>query len=486
MNNEELINKRWKTTEQTLRDALKKINKLSIATIDEIIDLYKSLDITYQDLNKPISKADKRKLDQRLKKWKKEGITLSYLTYLVLSKKKYTYSDLLEILIYGIYAEKQEEVFNLSKEVYMTVAEDIYNQALEEIPKKPKKISLTWDYVYSLLIVPVYNKLWKEYLQLLTLTHEQEMYKLLTGTLQQDKEVTEDNLKTLVDKQMHRILSINDDKFSGALSDTSRMLGNEIYTEPFKDKDLQVRFIAEMDKRTTKMCKSLNNQLFYVNDYNKFYRYSDIDKREVLYTVKGLEVGVNLPPIANHFHWCRSTITYLTDLDIEYKSGVYSKSDKEQYERYKKYFEDMLEEIDVDNFTKMKYNNPDKWNYLKQNYTYARHRYNAIQEKKLDPNISVKDYIDKVHEIRRELLDYELYNGETIKDISLHFYDRVIGNPEENRIGVSLDNIKDTLSNMVDTKLRENGSILIIGKNAKVSYNPQKMKLINTIPGGKK
>ena len=123
---------------------------------------------------------------------------------------------------------------------------------------------------------------------------------------------------------------------------------------------------------------------------------------------------------------------------------------------------------------------------MKQNYIYAKHRYKAIQDKKLDSNISVRDYINKVHEIRQELLDYKLYNGNFVKDITLHFYDRVIGNPEEKRIGVSIANIKDTLSNVVDIRERENGSVLIIGKNAKVSYNPTKIRLINTIPGGKK
>lgn len=54
--------------------------------------------------------------------------------------------------------------------------------------------------------------------------------------------------------------------------------------------------------------------LFYVNDWNKFYRYSDIDGKDVLYTVNGLEQGINLSPINNHFHWCRSTVTYQIDM----------------------------------------------------------------------------------------------------------------------------------------------------------------------------
>lgn len=62
----------------------------------------------------------------------------------------------------------------------------------------------------------------------------------------------------------------------------------------------------------THLCFS--SMLFYVNDWNKFYRYSDIDGKDVLYTVNGLEQGINLSPINNHFHWCRSTVTYQIDM----------------------------------------------------------------------------------------------------------------------------------------------------------------------------
>lgn len=494
MSNEEILNQRWSKTDKTLKSYLKHFNNLGKDTIDDLIEMFDSLDITYNDLNKSISKAEKRRLDKKIKEWKKKSLLTGYFGYLVSSKTKITYADLLEILIYAIYVSQEEKTKELSQEVFTIVAEDIYFQALNELPpfyKTKKKFSLTWEFIWSLLWIPTYNKSWDSYLQLLTLTNEQEAYKQIIAVIQQDKPLTENLLKDLVKKQINRIISINDDKYSGVLSDTCRQLGNKVYTEPFnEDKSLQVRFIAEIDKRTTKMCKGMDNMLFYVNDWNKFYRYSDVDGKDVLYTCKGLEQGINLPPITNHFHWCRSTITYLLEDDVadmvRDNIKVANETDKKQYERYKKYFEDMLEVDDVEKFTKMKYNNPDEWNYLKQNYTYARHRYNEIQKKKLDPNISVKDYIDKVHEIRRELLDYELYNGESIKDISLHFYDRVIGNPEENRIGVSIANIKNTLSNMVDTKPRENGSVMIIGKNAKVSYNPKKMRLITPIPGGKK
>ena len=324
MSNEDILNQRWSKTDKTLKNYLKKFNGLGNDTIDDLIEMFDSLDITYNDLNKPISKAEKRRLDKKIQEWKKKGLLTGYFGYLVSSKTKITYADLLEIMIYSIYVNQEEKTKELSQEVFEIVAEDIYSQALIELPpkikakKRKKKFSLTWEFIWSLLWIPTYNKSWDSYLQLLTLTNEQEMYKQVLTAIQQEKSLTERMLKDLIQKQINRIISVNDDKYSGVLSDTCRQLGNKIYVEPFKDeKGLQVRFIAEIDKRTTKMCRSMDNMLFNVNDWNRFYRYSDVDGKEVLYTCMGLEVGVNLPPINNHFHWCRSTITYQVDMSRE-------------------------------------------------------------------------------------------------------------------------------------------------------------------------
>lgn len=381
MSNDEILNKRWKMTDKILENNLKHFKSIGIDTIDDIVEMMESLDITYNDLNKPISKADRRKLDKNIKEWKKSKLFNGYFAYLVTSKNKYTYADLIEILLYWIYIVQEKQFDELSKLVFIEVADDVYNQALDEIPIKPKKkFSLTWEYIWSFLWIPTYNKRWEEYLKLLTMTNQQEMYKLIIGNLQQDRPIKEADLKELTRKQVNRVISINDGKYSGVLSDTSRLLGNKVYTEPFKEeKGLQVRFIAEIDKRTTKMCEGLNNQLFYVNDWNRFYRYSDIDKRDVLYNVYGLKIGVNLPPINNHFHWCRSTITYQLEESIadDVRNGikVSNESDKEQFNRYKKYFGDDLPETQEE-FTKMKLNNPERWEKLKKEYYDYRRKYN--------------------------------------------------------------------------------------------------------------
>ena len=75
--------------------------------------------------------------------------------------------------------------------------------------------------------------------------------------------------------------------------------------------DAKARFIAVMDDRTTKMCKSLNGQIFNVRGENVFKRWSESRGGIATFKCRGLQLGLNLPPINDGFHWCRSTIEYV-------------------------------------------------------------------------------------------------------------------------------------------------------------------------------
>jgi hypothetical protein len=95
-------------------------------------------------------------------------------------------------------------------------------------------------------------------------------------------------------------------------------LNNQAKVEGIKkaDNNARVKFIAVEDNVTTKMCNSLNNQIFYVNKINEFERYYGSSAKELSlkkFRVFGLVQGINIPPIIGHFHYCRSTITYNID-----------------------------------------------------------------------------------------------------------------------------------------------------------------------------
>ena len=121
----------------------------------------------------------------------------------------------------------------------------------------------------------------------------------------------------ILQQQENQLINVNGDKESGVFTDAARQVWNASYIEPYKNENVQVRFIAEMDNVTTKMCRGMDNMLFYTNDWNRYVRWSDYDKRVIMYTTFGLVAGENLPPIDNHFHWCRSTITYQIDMPAE-------------------------------------------------------------------------------------------------------------------------------------------------------------------------
>ena len=114
---------------------------------------------------------------------------------------------------------------------------------------------------------------------------------------------------------------MNGDKETGAVADTARAAGNEAYTLAGGENDQLVLFVAEVDNRTTKMCLSLDQQIFHTKAWNTFTRYSDYYKSNHTFKWFGLERGLNMPPITDHFHWCRSTLTYQIDFMQPLGSG---------------------------------------------------------------------------------------------------------------------------------------------------------------------
>lgn len=86
------------------------------------------------------------------------------------------------------------------------------------------------------------------------------------------------------------------------------------------DNDAKVIFLSNLDGTETPMCHSLNNQEFYINRENAFDRYyGETPKLLSIQRIKcfGLVLGLNLPPINHHFHWCRSIVQYIPNKNIK-------------------------------------------------------------------------------------------------------------------------------------------------------------------------
>lgn len=427
MDNKTILNNRWNYTDLKLKDYLRIYKKTNLKTQDNIQDIFNGIDFNYMDLNKPISNNQRKKLSRVVDEWKQLELLKGYFEYKVieiLNKRYITNQEMLSILLWGAFVKERNQLDEYEKVLFTEIGQDLYKQGIDEIkPTKKKKWSLTWEYIWSMLCLPnVKGSSWITYIEALALTNAQEIERQTIIQLQQNKKpnIEDDVFKNILKKQQNRYISINDDKISGALDSQVVEIANKSLLKAGEDvgqKKLRVRFIAEIDDRTTKMCDGMNGMLFYVNDWNRFYRYSDDDKRDVLYTIKGLEVGANLPPINNHFHYCRSTITYLTEM--KYNELI------AEYNQLKRIIPSEVPES-LEEYAKLRYNNSNYYEEIKLKEEIGKHYKKDLEIGEKKKTLSFNSYYEKVNDTREYLRNVQAKDFGTIGEIKLHTIDRMI------------------------------------------------------------
>lgn len=427
MDNKTILNNRWNYTDLKLKDYLRIYKKTNLKTQDNIQDIFNGIDFNYMDLNKPISNNQRKKLSRVVDEWKQLELLKGYFEYKVieiLNKRYITNQEMLSILLWGAFVKERNQLDEYEEVLFTEIGQDLYKQGIDEIkPTKKKKWSLTWEYIWSMLCLPnVKGSSWITYIEALALTNAQEIERQTIIQLQQNKKpnIEDDVFKSILKKQQNRYISINDDKISGALDSQVVEIANKSLLKAGEDvgqKKLRVRFIAEIDDRTTKMCDGMNGMLFYVNDWNRFYRYSDDDKRDVLYTIKGLEVGANLPPINNHFHYCRSTITYLTE--IKYNELI------AEYNQLKRIIPSEVPES-LEEYAKLRYNNSNYYEEIKLKEEIGKHYRKDLEIGEKKKTLSFNSYYEKVNDTREYLRNVQAKDFGTIGEIKLHTIDRMI------------------------------------------------------------
>ena len=427
MDNKTILNNRWNYTDLKLKDYLRIYKKTNLKTQDNIQDIFNGIDFNYMDLNKPISNNQRKKLSRVVDEWKQLELLKGYFEYKVieiLNKRYITNQEMLSILLWGAFVKERSQLDEYEEVLFTEIGQDLYKQGIDEIkPTKNKKWSLTWEYIWSMLCLPnVKGSSWITYIEALALTNAQEIERQTIIQLQQNKKpnIEDDVFKNILKKQQNRYISINDDKISGALDSQVVEIANKSLLKAGEDvgqKKLRARFIAEIDDRTTKMCDGMNGMLFYVNDWNRFYRYSDDDKRDVLYTIKGLEVGANLPPINNHFHYCRSTITYLTEM--KYNELI------AEYNQLKRIIPSEVPES-LEEYAKLRYNNSNYYEEIKLKEEIGKHYKKDLEIGEKKKTLSFNSYYEKVNDTREYLRNVQAKDFGTIGEIKLHTIDRMI------------------------------------------------------------
>ncbi|MGL4572819.1 MAG: minor capsid protein [Clostridium sp.] len=280
---------------------------------------------------------------------------------------------------------------------------------------------------------------------------------------------------------------------------SSRLIRNEItrvQTESneqfFKDNDGEyLLYSATLDLHTCDKCKSYDGKVYrvdeerpqlplHVNDRcmyillpNKDFRPSNrldnITKKNVSYK--------------DYKQWYEEKEKQLgkdslkaEELRIKNK-GI----DRSQFNNYKNVLGSKNLPKSLKGFQKLKYNNIDEWNLLKD---YKRSRSSNM----ISAFTSFDDYKEFKRRIEKELVGLTTSNGIKITGQSKHLLERIFGTSNDPktgrpREGVSIENVKDALING-SVRIRKNdlNSIKFVTEKCMVSVNPKTGNIIQVNP----
>ena len=306
-----------------MRELKKIYNKISKQTQNRLQEIFNSIDFDYKGLYEIVNNKTKKRVNTYIEEWKDKGLLKGYFGMLannIYKKTRVKNSEILELLIYSAYIEEQNKLDEIELSAFKDVSNYYYKEGQEEVnkaSKKRKEVSVIPDAIFlALLNMPnAKGYIWKDYIETITKYNADQIYRQCTIDIQQQKqlEITNGIYQNLIKRQQNTRLNINNDKISGNIDLTLIGINNKAKAEgmySFDDK-AKCKFISVEDEATTKMCHSLNGQEFHIHDWNEFKRYSKSNGCIKKYRCYGLVAGLNLPPINDGFHWCRSYLIYL-------------------------------------------------------------------------------------------------------------------------------------------------------------------------------
>ena len=320
------MNKLWKYHDKKMKELKSIYSRISRQTQNRLQEIFDSMDFNFDNLYNIASKKAKDRIDVYIEEWKDKGLLTGYFGTLANSiyrRARVKNNEILELLIYGAYIEEQNQIQSKEEVIFKEIINHYYQKGQKEVNKtlsrrKRKLISIIPDSI-MLHIITMPNStgfLWKEYVELMAKSNADQIYRQVIVDLQQQKEpnINADIYQNIIRKQQNSKLCINDDKISGVVDTSLIGMNNQAKIEGYKSvagtDEVEVIFVAVGDERTTDMCMSLNGQTFKVNGENSFIRYSAFNKSNIRYKCIGLVKGLNLPPITDHIHYCRSTVVY--------------------------------------------------------------------------------------------------------------------------------------------------------------------------------
>ena len=356
-----------------LKQLYTRTSKQTQNKLQEIIDTFK---FNFDTLYNIADTKTKNRVNTYIEEWKDKGLLTGYFGTLaknIYNRTRVKNSEILELLIYGAYIEEQSKL----KEQELNIMYDDVNYYYQEgqrevnntLPKKQRKPLniLKWAFFLALLDQPnAKGYVYEQYIEATIKYNADQIYRQMTIDFQQQRQpdITNDIYQNLIKRQNNSKLNINEEKISGDIDAQLIGVNNLAKVEGIRkvDNNAQVRFSAIIDGNETDMCHSLDNQLFYINKENTFNRYygeTQTELRMQRVRCKGLVLGLNLPPISHHFHWCRSTIIYNTN----YKSNDFRNGNvlgEEQYKALKQYLKSQSYKINSKLYNNMELTEEDQ------------------------------------------------------------------------------------------------------------------------------
>lgn len=324
----------WKVHDNYMRQLKQLYNKTSKQTQNRLQELFDTFNFTTENIYNIADNKTKKRINTYIEQWKEQGILKSSNYFSVLANNIYKRtrvknSEILELLIYSSYVEEQNKLEEQEKQIMYEDANYYYERGQQEVNKKKKPSIIEMALFLALLDQPNYSGFnWKQYIEATMQYNTQQLYKqaILNMQQQKDLEIDSNEFQIIINRQNNQKLNVNGNKISGAADLQMIGLNNLAKVEGIKantDDDAQVEFWAVTDEHSTEMCQSMNMMRFYINKENRFDRYWGNSKKDIKLMpvrVKGLVPGVNLPPIMYYWHFCRSTIRYVSPVAKQEKT----------------------------------------------------------------------------------------------------------------------------------------------------------------------
>lgn len=306
-----------------LKQLYDKTSKQTQNRLQEIFDMFK---ITNDNLYNIADNKTKKRVNEYIEEWKDKGLLNGYFGMLannIYKRNRVKNSEILELMIYSAFIEEQAKIEEKEMQIFKKDASYYYTEGINEVRKEKKHAPLFCIIPDAILLAMIEQAnakgyTYEMYKQTMMKSNADQIYRQALIDLQQQKEldITESVYQNIIAKQQNQKLCINGDKISGDIDMTMIGINNMAKVEGIvrEDDGAKVVFLANIDGNETPMCHSLHRQEFYVDRENEFNRYyGETPKDLQIQQIKcyGLVLGINLPPINHHFHWCRSMVKYV-------------------------------------------------------------------------------------------------------------------------------------------------------------------------------